>query len=204
MTLQSFESSFSATSPTLLHLVAAGDAQAWQRFVSLYGPLVFYWAKKQGLSEQDAADVMQDVFASVVRSIRRFEVRESGSFRAWLWVMTRNHLASLFRKRSQQAQAIGGTAAWQQLAAVADSLPDDPDEFTEQHQMAALHRRGLEIVKAEFEDRTWDIFSRVVMDGSATKDVADEFEITANAVRQVKSRVLRRLRQVMGETLDGL
>jgi len=194
------ESTFSATSPTLLHLVANGDAQAWQRFVVLYGPLVFYWAKKQGLAEHDAADVLQDVFASVARSIRKFEVRESGSFRAWLWVMTRNHLTNLFRKRSEQAQAIGGTAAWQQLAAVAESLPDDPDEFTEQHEIAALHRRGLETVKSEFEQRTWDIFSRVVMDDVATKDVAEEFGITANTVRQVKSRVLRRLRQVLGET----
>lgn len=194
--------SSSATSPTLLHLVAEGDAQAWQRFVNLYGPLVFYWAKKQGLAEPDAADVLQDVFASVARSIRRFEVRESGSFRGWLWVMTRNHLTNLFRNRSEQAQAVGGTAAWKQLAEVAVSLPDDPDEFTEQDQLAALHRRGLEIVKSEFEQRTWDIFSRVVIDDEATKYVAEEFGITANSVRQVKSRVLRRLRQVLGETRD--
>lgn len=191
------------TSLSLLDLAASGDADAWRRLTSLYGPLVFYWAQKQGLSNADAADVLQEVFSSLSRNVERFEQRANGSFRGWLWVMTRNQLANYFRRRSKNVQAAGGTDAWQKLAAHAESLPDDPSEFTEAQQMNALHHRGLEIVKSEFEKRSWAIFERVVIDDVATTDVADEFDITTNAVRQTKSRILRRLRQVLGEPGTG-
>lgn len=191
--------SLTTTSPTLLEQAAGGDAQAWTRLTSLYGPLVFYWGQKQGLSHADSADVTQDVFASLARNLERFEQRKESSFRAWLWVMTRNQLVDDFRRRSRHVQAIGGTNAWQKLAAHAEALPDDPSEFTEAEPLNALHHRGLEMVKAEFEERSWAIFQRVVMDEVSTTDVATEFEVTANAVRQTKSRILRRLRQVLGD-----
>lgn len=191
--------SLTTTSPTLLDLAAGGDAEAWSRLTALYGPLVFYWAQKQGLSNADAADVLQEVFTSLARNLERFEQRVSGSFRGWLWVMTRNQLTDYFRRRSKNVQAVGGTDAWQQLAAHAESLPEDPTEFTEPQQLNALHHRGLEIVKSEFEQRSWNIFQRVVIDDIPTADVAIEFDVTANSVRQTKSRILRRLRQVLSE-----
>lgn len=129
----------------------------------------------------------------------RFEQRTSGSFRGWLWVITRNQLTDYFRRRSRNIQAVGGTDAWRQLAAHAESLPDDPTEFTEPGQLNALQHRGLEMVKAEFEQRSWAIFQRVVIDDILTNEVAKEFDITPNSVRQTKSRILRRLRQVLGE-----
>lgn len=191
----------SATSPTLLEQVARQDPQAWQQLVRLYGPLVFHWARRQGLGQHDAADVLQDVFASVARSIGTFQRWEGSSFRSWLWTITRNQTVTWFRTRAMSAQAAGGTQAWIDLANVAESLPDDPGELTEHSALTALHRRGLEIVKSEFEERTWQIFWRATVDEVPTRDVAEEFEITANAVRQAKSRVLRRLRQVLGETM---
>ncbi len=192
-------SSDSATSPTLLERVVQCDPQAWQRLVTLYGPLIFHWARRQGMSEHDATDILQDVFASVARSIQRFEHRNPGSFRSWLWTLTRNHIASWFRGRAGEAPAAGGSVAWQELANVAESLSDDPNEFTDRSELTALHQRGLEIVRSEFKDRTWQIFWRVTVDEVSTADVAEEFGITANSVRQNKSRVLRRLRQVLGE-----
>ena len=189
----------SATSPTLLQRVSEQNPEAWRQLVELYGPLVFHWARRQGLGSHDAANVLQDVFSSVARSIQRFETRQGSTFRSWLWMITRNQIASWFRGRADVAQAAGGTRAWLNLANVAESLSDDPNELTDRSVLTALHRRGLEIVKSEFEERTWQIFWRVTVDDVSTTDVAEEFGITANAVRQSKSRVLRRLRQVLGD-----
>ena len=86
------------------------------------------------------------------------------------------------------------------LAEVAQSLSDNPDEHTEHTAINSLYRRGLDLVRSEFEDRSWQIFWRVAVDQVATADVASEFGTTANSVRQIKSRVLRRLRQVLGES----
>ena len=189
----------SATSPSLLSRIVHRDPVAWERLVELYGPLVFHWLRGQGLSEHDAADVLQDVFASVSRSIGRFEHRATGSFRAWLWAITRNQLASWFRLRAQQAPAAGGTHAWEQLAAVAESLTDDPDDVTDRAELSALHQRGLDIVSSEFEERTWQMFWRTAIDEQPPRLVAEEFGVAPGAIRQAKSRVLRRLREVLGE-----
>ena len=190
-------SSVSATSPTLLQQLTDRNAQAWEDMVRLYGPLIDSWVCRQGISPADACDVLQDVFANVSRSLDSFERKGSGAFRAWLWRITRNEVINWFRHRARQANAAGGTAAWKQLADVAASLPDAPDEHTDAAQLSALHQRALDLVRDEFEQRTWNIFQRAVMDNVSTKEVAEEFEITPNAVRQVRSRVLRRLRTIL-------
>ena len=63
----------SATSVSLVDRVQANDDAAWQRLVDLYGPLIFSWGCRGGLSGEDAADVMQEVFASVAQAIGRFD-----------------------------------------------------------------------------------------------------------------------------------
>jgi len=189
----------SATSPSLLARVSQHDPAAWERLVALYGPLIFHWLRGQGLSQHDASDVLQDVFASVARSIHQFERRGHGAFRAWLWRITRNQLAGWFRSRSTSAPAAGGTHAWIELAQVAESLPDDPDSVTERPQLTALYERGLEIVRSEFEHRTWQMFWQTAVDDVPAREVAKEFGVAPNTVRQAKSRILRRLRDVLGE-----
>jgi RNA polymerase sigma-70 factor (ECF subfamily) len=197
--LSTASSDFSATSPSLLRQVADRDPEAWRRFTRLYGPLVFHWCRQQELSEHDAADVMQDVFVSVARAVASYEDRAGSTFRGWLWTVTRNQILSFLRKRARQGAAGGGTANWQQLLNVAESLSDDPDQFTSQFEIDSLYRRGLELVRREFRPRTWDIFWRNVVEDQPTDAVADEFGISANSVRQTRSRVLRRIRQELGE-----
>ena len=51
------------TSPSLLERIRSGqEQQAWQSFVELYTPLLFGWARKLGLNEDDASDLLQDIF----------------------------------------------------------------------------------------------------------------------------------------------
>ena len=51
-----------STSVTLLHrLRQPANQAAWQQFVQLYTPLLFYWARKSGLADADAADLVQEL-----------------------------------------------------------------------------------------------------------------------------------------------
>ena len=65
-----------------------------------------------------------------------------------------------------------------------------------------LYHRGLELIRDQFAERTWGAFWRVVVDGRAAADVADEMGLSVNSVYLAKSRVLRRLREELGELLD--
>ena len=61
------------TSATLLEqLRHPSQPDAWERFVSLYTPLIFYWALRKGLQGHDAADLVQDVFLVLVRRLPSF------------------------------------------------------------------------------------------------------------------------------------
>ena len=55
-----------ATPVSLLERVCKHwDQDAWVRFVQLYSPLIFKWGQRCGLQTADAADLAQDVFATL-------------------------------------------------------------------------------------------------------------------------------------------
>ena len=190
---------FDSTSSDLISRVRAQDDEAWQRLVDLYGPLVFYWCRRSNLTGANAADVVQEVFASVSTAIAEYEVREGSRFRGWLWTITRNKINDHFRRIQQQGEAGGGTAAQMQIADLPDYQPDESSDADDQRELSAFLHRALELVRSEFEERTWRAFWRAAVEGDNTADIAAEMGITANAVRQAKSRVLRRLRDELGE-----
>jgi len=77
-----------ATADTSLRLLVRAKAQdpaAWQRLVSLYGPLVERWCRQANLQDADGADVRQEIFLAVHRNIGQFRLEKTGdTFRGWL------------------------------------------------------------------------------------------------------------------------
>ena len=57
----------------LIRLRQPTDREAWSRFVKLYGPLIFKWARRTGLQSEDAADLVQDVMALLVQKLPAFQ-----------------------------------------------------------------------------------------------------------------------------------
>ena len=57
-------------------------------------------------------------------------------------------------------------------------------------------------MRGEFEDRTWQMFWLTAVEDREPADVAAGFGVTPVAVRKAKSRVLRRLREEIGDLLD--
>ncbi len=140
----------------------------------------------------------QEVFARAAAALDTF--RHGGpadTFRGWLRTVTRHRVAEHFRRERRHIAAAGGTAA----LGVVLNHPDDPAEpdAEERELCGQLYRRSLELVRGEFEPRTWQMFWRSVVDGLATAAVAAELAATTAAVRQARSRVLRRIREEVGE-----
>ncbi len=176
------------------------DPVAWRELVDLYGPLIAQWCKRCHLDTHATADCVQEVFVAVSRSLDLFlPQRENGSFRSWLWTITSNKLRDAARKGRTTVRGTGGDASIQTMQQVPDDSTVPREEPTEQIHMQALIARGMDQVRADFEPRTWDIFKRAVLDGVANAVVAAEFQTNVAVVRQVRSRVLRRLRQQLGD-----
>ncbi|MCA9149167.1 MAG: sigma-70 family RNA polymerase sigma factor [Planctomycetales bacterium] len=190
-----------ATRMSLVSRARAGQPAAWRELVDLYGPLVASWCLKCRMDSHATADCVQEVFASVSRALPSFTPqRQAGSFRAWLWSVTANKIRDAARAAQRHPLAAGGSSALRSLQQIAVSDPP-LEEPTSDVELSQLTQRALQQVRSEFETRTWEVFCRTVVDQIATSVVAEQFGITSAAVRQVRSRVLRRLRQQLGDLL---
>ena len=190
-----------STSLSLLARVQGNQPAAWEQLVELYAPLVYHWCRRGGLGPDDGADVFQEVFRAVAEHIGAFRRDRAGdTFRGWLRTITRNKVRDLFRRRQEQPRAEGGSDAQLRMLAVPDPLADEGPE--EVDLVAGQLRRALESLRGEFEERTWRAFWEVQMEGRATDEVGAELEMTASAVRKAKFRVLRRLREELGDLME--
>jgi RNA polymerase sigma-70 factor, ECF subfamily len=190
----------SSISSTLLQRVKAQRPEAWARLADLYGPVVYRWCRQTGVSRDDAPDLVQEVFAAVALHIGGFRHDRPGdSFAAWLRTVTRNKILDYYRSRRGRPVAQGGTDAQERFLQVPE-LPDAAETSDPQEVNRLLVPAGLELVRAEFEEHTWEAFRRAAILGQPPARVAAELGMSVQAVYKAKSRVLRRLRQ----ELDGL
>ena len=187
------------TSLSLLDRARHHDEPSWQRLVTLYGPLVEHWCRRGGARPEDAADLAQEVFLAVSQGLERFERRGPGSFRAWVRGITRHKLLDCYRRAERQAAAAGGSTALERLLDIPDpQLGSDEDA----DEMSGLYRRALDLIRGEFEERTWQAFWLTAVEGREAPAAAAELGMSPVAVRIARSRVLARLRAEADELID--
>src|SRR5208282_3612407 len=168
-----------STATGWLDAVRVNDPAAWQRLVRLYGPLVYGWARHSGLQAEDAADVVQEVFRAVLTHIGEFRRDRPGdTFRGWLRVVTQNKLRDFWRRGRHQPSAAGGSDAHREMAEVADPVSTALEEAAGEPAPGSLLHRALALIRLEFEDRTWQAFHRVTVEGRRPADVAAELGMT--------------------------
>ena len=178
----------------LVQLRDISNHSAWQEFMQLYGPVVYGFARKRGLQDADAADLMQDVMRSVSTAIGRLEYdRSQGTFRGWLFTITRNKVFNFLSARRIRPQGSGDTATNRML----DTHPEANDgaetwEIEYQRRVAAL---AMARIKSEFQDNTWQAFVLTAVEGQPAPDVARQLGLSPGAVYVAKSRVLARLKE---------
>jgi RNA polymerase sigma-70 factor (ECF subfamily) len=190
-----------ATSRSLIDAVKADDALAWDRLVALYGPLVYGWCRRWDLPEQEIADIFQDVFQAVAGHIGEFRKdRASDTFRGWLRTIARNKVRDHYRRLGREPGGAGGTEAQLRFAQLPDFESPDDDDSSGRNGDRGLFGRALEMIRAEFEERTWRAFWLTAVEDRSPADAGAELGMSPGAVRVAKSRVLHRLKEELGET----
>lgn len=189
----------SSTSPSLIQRARDQDPEAWRRLSRLYTPLVYGWTRQAGLATSDAADVVQEVFRSVVANIGRFRHDEpNSSFRGWLWTITRNQVRLHFRQLGNRPEVAGGTENHQRVEQLPDLLEQEAEPSSSDAKKSLVHR-ALQIVRVDFEEKTWQAFWRLTVEGHSAVEIAADLDMNSRSVRQAKYRVLARLRQELAD-----
>src|SRR5205085_12002933 len=147
------------TRVTLLNRLRDGrDGDAWREFVHLYGPVVYGFARKRGLQDADAADLMQEVLRSVARNAGRMEYDpKRGTFRGWLYTVTRNKVYNFLSGQKNRPRAVGDSGAAERLVAVPYRQADRDDDWDVEYQRR-LSAQAMDAVKHEFQPNTWKAF----------------------------------------------
>jgi RNA polymerase sigma-70 factor, ECF subfamily len=193
---------------SLLQQAIAGDREAWEQIVYLYSPLVERWCRRRHLDEGEIQEAGQVVFLTLYTSLWSFHKDKPGySFRKWLKALTNNEVTDYLRKQRGAPVARGGSDG----QALLDAQPfrpwttaaDEGDEDDSERML--LLRQCLELVKSGFEPRTFEAFWAIVVDEKPPAEVARSLGMSsAGAVYTAKSRVTRRLRELMDQLEEDL
>jgi RNA polymerase sigma-70 factor (ECF subfamily) len=183
------------TPASLLQRLRQPDPQeAWGRFVELFTPLIYYWSRRLGLQQQDAADLVQDVFTLLLQKLPSFSYDEHRSFRGWLRTVTLNKWRDRCRRRAVPLE---------RNAVLADLPgPEAAEAFWETEYRRQLVGHALEVMQAEFQPTTWKACWELVVAGRPAAAVAADLGVSENAVYIARSRVLARLRLELEGLID--
>jgi RNA polymerase sigma-70 factor (ECF subfamily) len=180
----------------LLRLRDPQDGAAWAEFVDLYAPVIYGYARKQGLQDADAADLCQDVLCAVAGAVGRLEYDpRRGSFRNWLFTVVRRKLSNWRRARRSRPDDSDRIATDRLLERCAAPGGEEAEWEAEWEQR--LFAWACEQVRRDVTDSTWQAFWRTAMDGQPSKRVAADLGLTRTAVYLARRRVLARLKELV-------
>ena len=185
---------FPDTSHSLIFRVKnPADGAAWTEFLGIYQPVVFRMARRRGLQDADAQDVIQQVFLSISKSIEGWVPSDlQPPFRAWLTTIARNAITKALTRRPRDA-ATGSTS----MVDLLEAQPD-PQETTAEILAEArkeLVRWATEQIRSEFSEATWNAFWRTAIEGVPIAEVVKSTGRSAGAVYVARYRVIARLKE---------
>jgi RNA polymerase sigma-70 factor (ECF subfamily) len=182
------------SSSSLLAAVRKQDPHAWLRLVAWIGPFILRWCRGAHLQEADCDEVSSEVLLRIYRGLAAFRKDRPGdSFRGWVYAITRNCIADLLARHHKAPR----------------SLPVELPERADPSEAQDLRQRALvllvrDAITAHDGDPGFRAFYRTAVDGLSAVEAARELGLSADVVRQHKSRWLKRLRDRLSQQFDGL
>ncbi len=199
---------FLATRSTLLNRMKNdGDQEGWVDFFNTYWKLIYSVAKKVGLSDADAQDVVQETILTVHRKIKEFDYdRNKGSFKGWLKVITRSRINDHFRKQSRRPDKPNQHINDEDKSGPDETIPD-PDGFELERiwdQEWQSHRASiaLERVKQQVSPKQFQIFDCYVLKEWSVEDIKRKLDYSSGQIYMAKYRVGKLLKQELEILLE--
>jgi RNA polymerase sigma-70 factor (ECF subfamily) len=185
----------------LLRLRDVRDQEAWRQFVDLYSALIYGFARKRGLQDADAADLMQEVLRSVAGAVGRLDYDPNrGSFRSWLYTVTRSKLSTFLRRQRRLIRGSGDSSVNERL----EEQPSPQDEtLWDQEYERRLFAWATERVRNITGKSVFQAFWQTAVEGQSPKDVAKALGMSVGAVYVAKSRVLAQIRDQVQQVQEA-
>lgn len=175
------------------------DQRSWDEFYRTYWRLIFSVATKAGLRDDEAWDVVQETILTIAKQSVKGQYDPSrGSFKMWLWHITRWRINDQFRQRRKDTASLvtasDGTER-EPLADIADPAGDEFSRIWEKEWQENIMKAAIERVKMKVSPQQFQIFDYNVLRGMSAGDVRSRLGVSIAQVYLAKHRVSAVLRK---------
>lgn len=182
---------------SLIHrLPNHADVDAWDEFVSLYGPIVHRVALSKGFQAADADNVVQDVLMAVAQSIDQWLQREPRkSFRGWLLTIARNEAVNFLTRRATRPLGANGKDAEVAIINVID--PHElSSEFDVEYERSIFQWAAAR-VQPTVTEHNWQAFWLTTVEGRSVEDVAATLGMRPANIYIARSRIMSSIKKLV-------
>src|SRR5712691_1681192 len=179
-----------------------GDQTSWNEFYQTYRELIYSVARKAGLNEIEADEVVQETLISVAKKMPGIVYDPAkDSFKGWLLTVTRwRILDQLQKRRGMGVQSLLTSAATQEegtRTATIERIPDpaglDLTAIWNAEWEKNLFHTALARIKRQVHPQQYEIYHLHVVLGKPVREVAQTLGVNSAQVYLAKHRVGRLL-----------
>jgi RNA polymerase sigma-70 factor (ECF subfamily) len=158
-----------------------GRSPAFRLLYTDYGPRLYGFCKRSGLSPEDAREIVQETFIRVWE--HRQDIRTDTSFSSYLFTIARNLIYNSLRRTAYWEKYLRDTGV-RQAAGTFTHLPADERE---------LQRLIGEAIR-QLPDKCRQIFRKSRYEGCSNQQIAEEMAISKSTVENQLNKALRSIR----------
>ena len=130
---------FPETQSTLLAQIRSPeDREAWEEFALIYQPVIYRMARRRGMQDSDAQDLVQTVLMRVAGAIDRWERKPGARFRHWLRRVAKNSILSEL-SRSPKDAPVGGSDIQELMAEQPAATSEVEQELAVEYMLSLIH-----------------------------------------------------------------
>ena len=175
------------------------DQQSWKEFFETYWKMLYSVARRAGLSDSEAQDIVQDTIVAVAKSMPKFQYDPAlGSFKTFLTTITRRRITDFFRqagRRPRYQSAPEPTSGTGMVERLPDPAADVLERLCDEEWERTILEAALTRIKEKVGAKHFQIYDCYVLKGWAVDVVAKNLNVSADLIYTTKHRMTALLRE---------